>query len=472
MTIAPQVPVVAACFKADPLVPPTKEMKSLVDYQQNGMVGFGESPYGRSQPGYPPTVTETTLKLNARRTMGIGESGKVSYFEPAPNGTWRVCRVDLWVPKRDSEDHRIMSERTLRYSAGNDFLGTLVQQDRNLAYSTVYSYDTKGRIDRIEKANFSERPKTTFKAKHCRRYDERDNVVLWVSPEHTNKCPSGDPSSQDEWRQFKYGQYNGEQVELLSRWHIPKEDGRWKEQWEPFQISPTPGSARGHANVDSQRGVWEIFGSNYGRLDNNAANMVVDEFGHWNGSNYYFPKPPVPMTVLEKPEEIYKLERRRVSRVDNQIRLVELFKPNEHVSRHRFYTLDGNVLRHEQLNQKGKITRIITINDWRQPRPGSKPDFDDRLLSTSTPRVAGLKIYHRVYDIMANGRASLVAVSWDASNRLPFQDAPVSVSNLAYGTPDGKIRWRSAEDFNRAFDTSDNASQVYPDKQNIDIGSD
>jgi hypothetical protein len=469
ISLAPLHPVLASCFKLDPTVPPSKELKAMVDYKQDGLMGFGESPVGKSNSSYPPKLTDDALKLNAGRRMGSSESGKVSYYEPAVGGGWRVCRIDLWVPSGDGDDHRAMAENSARYSAGNGFLEDLVKQNRSLAFSTAYTYDKKGRVERIEKADFSERPKVSFKAKHCRRYDEKDNVVLWVNPESTHKCPSGNPSLRDEWRQFKYAMSKGEQIELLSRWHIPKQNGEWKEQWTPFQLGTSPDAISGNANVDSRRGVWEIFGSNYGKLDNNSANMVVDEFGHWNGSNYYFPKPPVSMSILEAPDELYKHERRRVTRLDNHTRMVELFKANEHISRHRFYTLDGNVLRHEQLDDKGKVKRIITVNDWRQPRPGSNPDVNDKLLSTSAPLLAGRKIYHRVYEVAEGGLPKLVAVSWDPSAR-PFKDTAGPASRLMFGTPDGKVKWKSQEEFHQAFETSADARQVYPDKQDLEVG--
>ncbi|WP_426339254.1 hypothetical protein ACN9MZ_23395 [Pseudoduganella sp. S-14] len=87
--------------------------------------------------------------------------------------------------------------------------------------------------------------------------------------------------------------------------------------------------------------------------------------------------------------------------------------------------LEGYVLRHEQLDAKGKIKRIITVNDWRQPRPGPNPDFDDRLLKTS---------------------------------------APLLIADLVFGTPGSKEKWKTREEFDKAFDTSEYALQVFPDR--------
>ncbi|WP_431478981.1 hypothetical protein [Massilia eburnea] len=201
-----------------------------------------------------------------------------------------------------------------------------------------------------------------------------------------------------------------------------------------------------------------------GKLDNNAANMVVDVFGRWNGSNYAFSKPPIAISLLENPDELYKYERRRMTRLDGQTRLYELFRPNEHIARHRFYMLAGYVLRHEQLDEKGKIKRIITIDDWRQPRPGPNPGFDDRLLKTTAPRLIAHQVYHRVYDVDANGRPTLVALSWNRSLRNPLKSTPLSMADLVFGTPDGKEQWKTRDEFDKAFDTSEDARQVFPDR--------
>jgi len=444
----------------------------VVDFEQTGMASLGESPVGKSNSTYPPVLTDDLVKQYSTRAMRGGETGKVSYYEPASNGTWRVCRIDMWLPKLDFAPDPVLIERTKQYSTGSEFVGNLVKQQRYLAFSTIYAYDAKGRIDRIEQADFSEGTKASFKAQHCRRYDEKDNVVLWVNPKSTNKCPAGEPSMRDEWRQFKYATYKGQQVQLLSRWHLPKNDARWKEEWSPIQLGVTADAVSGNANVDSRRGVWEIFGSTYGKLDNNSANMVVDGSGHWRGSNYYFPKQTVPLSVLENPDELYKYERRRVTNLDSHTRMVELFRPNEHISRHRFYMTEDYVLRHEQLDADGKVTRIITFNDWRQPRPGPNPDFNDKLMSTSAPRLVGHKIYHRVYEVAASGQPNLVALSWSRTMKISFGDVPPSNKDLEFGTPDGKVKWRTADDFYKAFNSSDNARQVFPDLDDVNTGVD
>lgn len=447
------------------MVPPSNDIGVYTGETPEGLMAFGESPYGRTRAPYPPPPPAGITKQDQQRLPGEAGTVKLWYFEASPKDrSLRVCRVDVWLPRQHLGQGQGMFEQIARHSKGNALSRSLLDQDLTLAYSTSYSYDSKGRIEQIIQADLSKDLPVDTTAQHCNRYDDSDRVILWVNPEHTKKCPIGEPSLRDEWREFRYATVDGKEVQLRSRWHLPKSTARWREEWSPFQIDPTPDSVWGNAFVDSRRGVYEIFGSTYGKLDNNAANMVVDVFGRWNGSNYTFLKPPVRISLLENPDELYKYERRRMTRLDGHIRLYELFKANEHISRHRFYILEGYVLRHEQLDAKGKIKRIITVNDWRQPRPGPNPDFDDRLLKTSAPLLIAHQVYHRVYEIDANGRPTLVALSWNRSVRNPLKRTPLTMADLVFGTPDGQEKWKTREEFDKAFDTSEYALQIFPER--------
>lgn len=452
----------AVCFQNNPLAPAAGSLKVHVGESPESLWAFGKSPHGSTQSPYPadppPLLDQSDFVLRQ------GSSPvQVWFYEPDTKARFRVCRVDSWVTA-DTFDHSgELARKPSSKVSSSPLQESLERKNQIKAFSTIYRYDAKGRIEAIEQANLRAATTPKFKALHCRRYDNADRVILWVNPKHTERCPTAEPSDQDEWRQYKYGVNNGEEVTLLSRWHIPGSNGSWEERWEPFRTGSAPDAPWGSAKVDSQRGVLEIFGSSYGKLDDNAANAVVNEFGHWNGSNYYFTKPPIPVSVLANPEEIYKYDRRRITNVDGMTRLIEFFKAGSHLSTHRYYTFAGFVARHEQLDQNGRIKRIITINDWRQPRPGPKPDFDDKLLQVSIPRLIAHQVYHRVYDIDASGRPKLIAASWNRSLRNPLKKTPLSVADLVYGTPDGKIRWKSREAFEAAFATSNTASHVYPD---------
>lgn len=148
----------------------------------------------------------------------------------------------------------------------------------------------------------------------------------------------------------------------------------------------------------------------------------------------------------------------------SSVKLFEFFKANEHLSRYRYYLFSGYVVRQEQLDAKGRITRVITVNDWSQPRPGPKPDMGDRLLDQKALRFIGNQIYHRVHDVDAIGKPTLVALSWNRKMRLnPLKRTPMSSADLVYSTPDGKERRKTKADFEKYFDFSPSAVHVFPD---------
>ncbi|WP_431478983.1 hypothetical protein [Massilia eburnea] len=158
-----------------------------------------------------------------------------------------------------------MFEQIEQHAKGNTLSNSLLKRNLTLAYSTTYSYDSKGRIEQIVEADLSKELPVNSTARHCNRYDDRDRVILWVNPEYSKKCPKGEPSPRDEWREFRFASIEGKEVELRSRWHIPKGISRWREEWSPFQIDSTPNSVEGNAKVNSRQGVTEIYGSTYVR---------------------------------------------------------------------------------------------------------------------------------------------------------------------------------------------------------------
>jgi hypothetical protein len=53
---------------------------------------------------------------------------------------------------------------------------------------------------------------------------------------------------------------------------------------------------------------------------------------------------------------------------------------------------------------------------------------------------------------------------WNRKLRNLLKETSVLSADLAFGTPDGKERWNSREEFGKHFDFSPTAAQVFPDR--------
>jgi hypothetical protein len=448
---------------------PGPEIKVFVGYGQEQKPGFGS--FGVSQSRtyhpYPEPLPNEMLSKEGSGTLLKDKTSDVSYYEPDGKGAWRVCRAERWWPAGfgDEEVRAVLKPITERYVANIPVLKKLAQQNVAL-FATLYFYDDKGRLTRLEQGEF-QKPGQKAAIKICRKYDDDDNLTLLLDPKNSQSCQASPPDVRDEWIRYRYGKYKGEQVELLDEWHRGSAAGKWSKHFGVFRTGAEPDAVFGSAKAKVDRGVTLIYGSNVGKLDNNAANTVLDSFGKMNVVAYFFTQPPTPLEVLEKPDLIYKYERRRQTYVDGQrVKLFELFKPNEHRSRHRYYSEVGYIVRQEQFDATGRVTRVITVDGWRQPRPGPHPDVDEKLLTDKGIRIAGHQIYHRVYDFDAQGKPTLVAVSWNRKIGNPLKKKSILSADLVFGTPDGKERWKSMEEFGKHFDFSPTAAQVFPDVVN------
>ncbi|GJI95433.1 hypothetical protein RugamoR57_21510 [Duganella caerulea] len=402
------------------------------------------------------------IEQSGKGTMSPARNTVISYYEADGLGEWRLCRLEHWWPADSDDDatRQRLRKVTPRYVAKNPILAKL--PPGVMAYdATLVFYDKKGRIQQTAIGNFAE-PERPLIIKTCYVYDDKDRVLLGVWPTTTKKCPSGEPDPRDAWKRYRYADYQGKSVVLLDQSHGVGQNGSWSEKIR-FQSSAGPDGLSGVAEVDSVNGLTLIYGSDVGAKDNNSANMVVNELGHWNGSTYTFTKPPVPAAVLDNLDLLYKYERRRQTMVNGAVKMYELFPPNQHIARDRYYMIDSFVMRHEQLDAKGKVVRVITMKDWRQPHPGPNPAVDDKkLVARQFPLFH--EIFHRVYDIDAKGNPKLVAISWNRERRLnPAKRVPLDMADLVYGTPDGKERWKTEAEFEKAFNTSAHANAVFPD---------
>ncbi|PLK46937.1 hypothetical protein C0V76_19355 [Uliginosibacterium sp. TH139] len=223
----------------------------------------------------------------------------------------------------------------------------------------------------------------------------------------------------------------------------------------------------GGGHVTSAAGVTKILGGSdlLGSKDKSHNYKWPYASGSLPPVEYFFTKPPVPISLLRNPEEIYQYDRRRETSVSRVIKLVEHFKAGEHQVRDRFYTALGRTMRQEQYDEQGRLKRVINLLDL-DPMQDGKFYGDEPQDLKRTKIALRLKtnlIYYRVWEYDDAGKATLVALGWN--NRLGSAVAKKEMFDFAdirYGTPDGKEKWQGKEAFFKAFDFDPNARRAYP----------
>jgi hypothetical protein len=450
---------------------PGPETKIAVGYEQPlpYSITADRITSGERDSPYPPLLSASEIDKQVSGLLDPMRTSLISYYEEFGSGKWRICRREYWLPPDSGNEKSRQEALTISREYVSTNSGLARKTSGYMALQAfMYYYDTKGRIARIEEGDFLNKG-AKARIKICRTYDDQNRLLLFLNPRTTQTCSHDVPDVRDEWIRYKYGEVDGDQVTIWDEWHHGDESGRWSKRFEKFRTGYGPDDIYGAASSKSDKGVVTIYGSTAGKLDDNSANTVLNEFGQRTGATYQFTKPRVPLEVLENPMALYKYERRRQTYIEGQlIRMYELFKPNEHISRHRYYYA-GGMWRNEQVDANGRVTRVITVDDYRQPRPGPNPAVNDKLLTDKGLRIFGHQIYHRVYDIDANGRPRLVAVSWNRKLRLnPLKNTNMDFADVAYGTPDGKVRWKKLSDFEKFFGFTSNAAEVFPDRSDSD----
>lgn len=463
---------------SDWLVQPDNDMPVFFEHTDSPVIRPPDNSI-HSDEAFPKTLSDADLAAHARNRASFSEKVAVTFMEPAGKDAWRVCRRELWSQPRSSSSAKVLPEPKPR--AGVRYHKEVEPLSRTHELNRIerYFYDASGRLSRVSVGAVWEKtegPQDSL----CRQYDAANRVTLALEPA-SGVCPtSGLPSGNDQFLQKAY---------RTGTVGINKEDQAYY-YWQSFSKTKKRWGGHGWFIYDNDRkavvgfkaeegqGISELNGSREAKLgnkDDNVSNTVADmvkvnqEIGNvWTGSTYVFTQPGVPFSVLESRDELYKYERRRVTNiVGDSTRMYELFKPNEHLSRDRYYFGSGIMLRHEQFDEKGRIKRLITFMNYRQPLPGPSPTFNDDHLPPDPKvlKLMGRDIYHRVYDIDEQGQAKLVAMSWSDERRLNPLSKPkhIDFTEVIYGTPDGERVWKDRDAFDAAFNTSRGAKPLFPD---------
>lgn len=454
-------PVRAACNNSKNWTEsPESQVKVFVGYEEKflssqfavqTMTGVDHKPY---PPPLPPDAKEGQIN-----TDGVTP---VSYYEPNPRGGWRICRIEHWVVVDAEKVTSSPSQNTPRRPPALLHLA----EGRRLSSMTVYLYDEKGRVEQKIPMIVDIHEKVNQYSPDCFRYDDQDRVVLWVLALRTNVCPLGEPDQRDSWNRFRFAERDGETWSLWAENHLGGKGDDWSKTI--FFLDGTDFSLpNGTAQADSERGLYHILaGQNIGVLDKSDGPRFKYTNGRVKGSKYEFPFPPVPVSIVQNIEKhLYDYPRRRITMVTSGIDLIEYFKPHQHEVRERFYVgPGGRTLRQEVYDAAGRLKRVINLGFVGKYKDSGGFYDEDLAHAQISLRLKDNKLLYRVWDYDATGKAKLVAIGWNRRTGSAYSGTNnLDIIQMAFGTPDGKQRWKSKEEFFKAFDFDESASRVFPE---------
>lgn len=431
--------------------------------------------------GFPPPLPQSMLdkpwegKLIETETTGRDAKERyVSFFEPDGKGQWRLCREEVWSLKRTKgwwgKPLEFSPKEISDYTVSEDvhksnpaLVPWLTTHYSNLA--EIFLYDSKGRLVENFIAAKTESKSVERFPPECWRYDDKNRITLQLKANGTKVCPSGEPDPRDDYYYrvfYSFDEPDGTPTYIAS-WveqNYGNQSGSWTKDIsfskliDPQNPNPKQRYQGGNARADAKRGLVRILG---GYRLGERENSIGPSFKYASGGippiEYLFVNnnAPVSYEMLKDPENIYKYNRRRDTDITKVTRLHEYFSANRIHTKDRFFAAFGRILRHEQLDDEGKLKRAINVGRFSR-NDGEFGFYDEDLKKAKISlKLKGHELYYRVWDYDANGRATLVALGWGARLRLR-EPEKIDEAKILFGLPDGTIRWKSEEEFFQAFD--------------------
>jgi hypothetical protein len=224
----------------------------LVGHEQElpysmALLHLSSGPHGSP---YPPLIARADLsKLSGK--LSDRETSSISYYEVVGYGRLRICRREYWLPP-DSGDAELRAH-ALKMSGEYDLESPRLARVINghaMVRAVMYFYDDKGRIARMEEGGYTQR-KPNSEIRICRFYDDKDRLVLFLSPRTTQICSNDEPDVRDAWIRFRYGEVEGEQAKIWDEGHYVDKSGSVSTNSGPVQARtilaerPQPDQTRG-----------------------------------------------------------------------------------------------------------------------------------------------------------------------------------------------------------------------------------
>lgn len=443
------------------------------------------------------------VKFDRKSLRPIG--GAIYYYEPDGKGGRRLCRTEDWASRtvmafkpymaEEDEYQTIPREKHYTYSGHpldrppqpgqthNPVLAEIAKTYVPIA-ATRYRYDAAGHlieIVRFNELNWEEGsrkpPNWHSFGLRCRLY--RPDGKLWryvhdLSPGVTD-CFNASPEVA---HYFEYRHdANGKLIRSIQ--NMPDGETGWFQIWRMV----VDGDHQVEAEADGKVGVLHITGAvnRIAPKDNNPLNA--------NGGAYFFPNHDAPISLLDDFPKIYNYYRVR-ERGTGIARMVEAFPAGSSQLSARVWlnTYNNTLLRQEQYKD-GKLVRAINTDRAYDP---TQDYYEEHLEKYA---IKPKNLVQRVYEYDAQGKEKLVAISWTNVSKEEFYgDAPSPgrigpLVDLArdvkkawknrgkpaqpkpeqlefyYGLPDGTVKWKNFEAFQKTFGIQDNADWLYPNGQ-------
>ncbi len=447
----------------------------------------------------------TPAKYDQKHLRDIG--GVIYYYEPDGRGGQRLCRTETWANrtkvavKRSGGKFKVIQrgdDDKYGYGSGpvldrpaqpdqthNPVLDRL-SKDYTIVSAARYRYDEPGHL--VEMARFSdsnwrngdsEPPDWDFyyaNPVNCRLYHPDGKLWRYVDglyrPERDCFKATRETANYFE---YKYDA-NGKLIRSIQNLALPSKDRRW---WQIWRMAVEGREVE--AEVNGKVGIMHITGAvnRVAPKDNNALNA--------DGGVYFFPNRDAPVSILDDFPRIYDYQRVR-ERGLGIVRMLEAFPAGSSKLTARLWlnTYNNTLMREEQY-EDGKLIRVINTDRANDPTQDYYVEHLDNY------KVVPENLVQRVYEYDDAGNEKLVAVSWTNVSKDEFygsrtrsggqlgplvdmvkdikqswkdRDKPEKQKperlEYYYGLPDGTIKWKDFEAFQKAFNIHENADWLYP----------
>jgi hypothetical protein len=466
-----------------------------------------------------PEQPEALLSPGAsdRKKLGI-LGGAIYYYEPDGKGGRRLCRSEAWASRTKvlfnpyvgakGKNTRIQSRTRYNYETAKDDpyainLPPQPEQTHNPVLARIakdyvpiaatrFRYDTAGHL--VEAVSFTEDNANGLNSSgdhvptdhtewrqigsgECRLYRPDGRLWRYVSGSNSPDLKDCFQATRDTADYFEYRyDADGKLVRSIQNLAAPNDRNRWFQIWRMLIDG-----RQVEAEVDDVVGIRHITGAvnRIAPKDNNALNA--------DGGVYFFPNHDAPVGILDDFSKIYDYQRVR-EKGGHIVRMLEAFPAGSSQLTARLWlnTANNTLLREEQY-KNGKLVRAINTDFANDP----VVHYYEEHLEKYKIKVKIKNLVDRVYEYDDKGNEKLVAISWTNVPKEEFYASPSPgragpLVDLAkdvkkawqnrgkpkqpkperlefyYGLPDGTVKWKNFDEFQKAFNVHENADWLYP----------